>query len=147
MRIGMSPCTDQGHRDLTYWQDTAVFITWDDWGGWYDHEPPTILPGVQGDYQYGFRVPLIVVSAYTPQGFVDNQRHDFGSILRFIEFNFSNLGLREGELGFADSRSTTDLTEFFNLFRSPRPFTTIAAPKNADFFIHDTSAPEPPDND
>jgi phospholipase C len=146
--IGNSPCTDNtGHRSRTYWQDTAIFITWDDWGGWYDHEPPTILPGVQGDYQYGFRVPLIVVSAYTPQGFVDNRRHDFGSILRFIEFNFSNLGLREGELGFADSRATTDLTEFFNLFRTPRSFTTIASPKNADFFIHDTTPPEPPDND
>jgi phospholipase C len=146
--IGNSPCADQvGHKSLSYWEDTAIFITWDDWGGWYDHEPPTILSGVQGDYQYGFRVPMIVVSAYTPQGFVDNQRHDFGSILRFVEHNFANLGLREGELGFADSRATTDLTEFFNLLRSPRPFTTIAAPKNADFFIHDTRPPEPPDND
>jgi len=146
--IGNSACTDKsGHRDLTYWQDTAIIITWDDWGGWYDHEPPTILPGVQGDYQYGFRVPMIVVSAYTPQGFVDNQRHDFGSILRFIEFNFANLGLREGELGFADSRAMTDLTEFFNTFRAPRPFKTIAAPKNAAYFIHDTTPPEPPDND
>ena len=80
----------------------------------------------QGDYQYGFRVPLVVISAYTPAGYVNNDRHDFGSILRFIEFNFANLGLREGELGFADSRATTDLTEFFNTFRPPRPFTTIA---------------------
>jgi len=146
--IGNSPCTDTvGHRTLTFWQDTAIFITWDDWGGWYDHEAPTILPGVQGDYQYGFRVPMIVVSAYTPKGFIDNQRHDFGSILRFIEFNFSNLGLREGELGFADSRSTTDLTEFFRLFASPRAFSAIPAPKNADFFIHDPRPSEPPDND
>ena len=146
--IGNSTCTDTvNHRTLSFWQDTAIFITWDDWGGWYDHEPPTILPGVQGDYQYGFRVPMIVVSAYTPQGYIDNQRHDFGSILRFIEFNFSNLGLREGELGFADSRATTDLTEFFHTFRPPREFTTIAAPKDADFFIHDPRPSEPPDND
>lgn len=143
--IGNSPCTDsQGRRSTTYWQDTAIFITWDDWGGWYDHEPPTILDGVQGDYQYGFRVPMIVVSAYTPKGYVDNQRHDFGSVLRFIESNF---GLREGELGFADERATTDMREFFNTFQAPRTFTTIAAPKNADYFIHDTSPPEPPDND
>ncbi len=146
--IGNSPCTDKiDHRTLSFWEDTAIFITWDDWGGWYDHEAPTILPGVQGDYQYGFRVPMIVVSAYTPQGFVDNQRHDFGSILRFIEFNFSNQGLREGELGFADSRATTDLTEFFSMFRPPRAFTTIAAPKSAAFFINDPRPPEPPDND
>jgi len=36
-------------------------------GGWYDHESPTILAQPEGDYQYGFRVPLVVVSAYTPQ--------------------------------------------------------------------------------
>jgi phospholipase C len=87
---------------------------------------------------------MIVVSAYTPQGYVDNERHDFGSILRFVQSNF---GLREGELGFADNRSTTDLHEFFRTFQSPRPFSTIAAPKSADFFIHDPRPPEPPDND
>ena len=146
--IGNSTCTDTVDRKtLTFWQDTAIFITWDDWGGWYDHEAPTFLAGVQGDYQYGFRVPLIVVSAYTPQGYVDDQRHDFGSILRFIEFNFASLGLREGELGFADSRATTDLTEFFRTSRAPRTFTPIPAPKSADFFIHDPRPPEPPDDD
>lgn len=146
--IGNSPCTDTvDRRTLTFWQDTAIFIVWDDWGGWYDHEPPTILPGVQGDYQYGFRVPMIVVSAYTNQGYIDNGRYDFGSLLRFTEFNFANLGLREGELGFADSRSTTDLRSFFHLDQPPRKFATIAAPKSAEFFINDPRPPEPPDND
>jgi phospholipase C len=146
--IGNSTCTDiVGSRILTYWQDTAIFITWDDWGGWYDHEPPTILAGVQGDYQYGFRVPMIVVSAYTNRGFVDNQRYDFGSILRFVEHNFANLGLREGELGFADSRANTDFSAFFRMNQPPRRFTTIAAPKSAAFFINDARPPEPPDND
>src|ERR1700736_3468343 len=42
-----------------YWHNTTIFITWDDWGGWYDHEAPSILPGPQGDYQLGLRVPLI----------------------------------------------------------------------------------------
>jgi phospholipase C len=146
--IGNSKCTDQvNNGTLTFWQDTAILITWDDWGGWYDHEPPTILAGIQGDYQYGFRVPMIVVSAYTTPGYVDNSRYDFGSILRFIEHNFASLGLTEGELGFADSRATTDFTAFFNLSKAPRTFTTIAAPKGADFFIHDPRPPEPPDND
>jgi phospholipase C len=146
--IGNSQCTDQvNNGTLSFWQDTAILITWDDWGGWYDHEPPTILAGVQGDYQYGFRVPMIVVSAYTNPGYVDNSRYDFGSILRFIENNFASLGLTEGELGFADSRATTDFTAFFNLAQAPRSFTAIAAPKNADFFIHDPRPPEPPDND
>ena len=126
----------------TYWNNTAVLITWDDWGGWYDHEAPTILSGSQGDYQYGFRVPLIVVSAYTPPAYVDNTRYDFGSILRFVENNF-NLG----SLGFADARSATDLSSFFNLTQAPRPFQQINTRLNAEFFLNDKRTPEPPDTD
>ena len=51
--IGNQPTCPNGE---VYRRNTAIFITWDDWGGWYDHEPPTILPLPQGDYQYGFRV-------------------------------------------------------------------------------------------
>jgi phospholipase C len=146
--IGNSACTDTVNGNtLTYWQDTAIVITWDDWGGWYDHEKPTILDGVQGDYQYGFRVPLIVVSAYTDAGYVNNLPYDFGSILRFIEHNFARLDITEGELGFADSRTTSDLSQFFHLNQTPRTFTAIPAPKDANFFIHDPRPPEPPDND
>ena len=134
-------------KTLTYWQDTAIFITWDDWGGWYDHEPPTLLSVAregQGDYQYGFRVPLVVISAYTPQRYVDNARHDFGSILRFVEHNF---GIPEGALNFADQRATTDLTEFFNLTQLPRSFKLIPAPLGEKFFLNDKSPMEPPDTD
>ena len=56
--IGTNPACPNGE---TYWYNTAVFIAWDDWGGWYDHEQPTILPLPQGDSQYGIRVPLLVV--------------------------------------------------------------------------------------
>ncbi|MGA8149511.1 MAG: alkaline phosphatase family protein [Terriglobales bacterium] len=127
-----------------YWHDTAIFITWDDWGGWYDHEPPTVLSQPQGDYQYGFRVPLIVVSAYTPAGYVNNDRYDFGSILRFIEQNFR---IPQGALQFADARAKSDLTGFFHVHGAPRSFQAIAAPKDAKYFVNDKSPPEPPDND
>jgi phospholipase C len=127
-----------------YWNDTAIFITWDDWGGWYDHEPPTILAGPPGSYQYGFRVPLIAVSAYTPKGYINNNRHDFGSILRFIEHNFS---LGQGALAFSDARSQTDLVEFFNLSQTPRPFQTLTSKKNAAFFLNDKRKPTDPDDD
>jgi phospholipase C len=146
--IGNSSCTDMvAGKKLTYWQDTAILIVWDDWGGWYDHEAPTILAMPYGDYQYGFRVPFVFVSAYTGTGFVDNNRNDFGSVLRFIENNFAGLGLTEGELGFADSRSTTDLSDFYDLTQAPRAFTTIPSLKSADFFINDPRPPEAPDND
>jgi phospholipase C len=127
-----------------YWSDTAVLITWDDWGGWYDHVAPPILPGLQGDYQYGFRVPLVVVSAYTPRACVNNSRHDFGSILKFIERVFK---IKEGSLGFADERANGDLYGFFDFTKPPRQFETIAAPLDASFFINDKRPPEPPDND
>jgi phospholipase C len=147
-KIGESSCTDNVNgNQLTYWQDTAIFVTWDDWGGWYDHEPPTLLSlpqQGQGDYQYGFRVPLVVVSAYTAQGYVDNNRYDFGSILRFVEQNF---GIPEGALNFADQRATTDLTSFFNLKQAPRRFNQIKAPLSEEFFLHDKRPMEPPDTD
>ena len=131
-------------NDNGYWNNTAIFITWDDWGGWYDHVPPPFLPQPQGDYQYGFRVPLIVVSAYTPANYINNARHDFGSILRFIEHNFS---IPEGALNFADMRSTTDLTAFFDLSSEPRSFRVIDATKNAAFFLNDKRPPTDPDDD
>jgi len=139
--IGTSSCKD-GSKN--YWDDTAIIITWDDWGGWYDHEAPNFLRYPQGGYQYGFRVPMIVVSAYTPQGYISNNRQDFGSIARFIEFNFL---IKQGNLGFADARSGTDLLQFFNMKQAPRPFTVIPAQFDASHFINDKSPPLPPDDD
>jgi phospholipase C len=127
--IGDNTCTNPD--GTSFWDTTAIFITWDDWGGWYDHEPPTILASPFGGYQLGFRVPLIVVSAFTSQGLINNRRHDFGSIIRFIEQNF---GIMEGKLSFADHRATTDLTGFFDL-NTPRKFVTIPGGQNAAAFL------------
>jgi len=107
--IGNSSSSDGGAE---YWKDTAILVTWDDWGGWYDHEPPTQLNYPEGGYQYGFRVPLIVVSAYTPKHYINNMQHDFGSILRFIESNF---GIKKGILNFADARCAERLVSVLRL--------------------------------
>jgi phospholipase C len=139
--IGASSKCD---NNAGYWDDTAIVITWDDWGGWYDHERPTILAQPIGDYQYGFRVPLLFVSPYTPAGYIDNQRHDFGSVLRFMEHNF---GIQEGALGFADSRAENDLSGFYDLTQPPRRFRTIGAPRRASFFLNDKRAATDPDDD
>jgi phospholipase C len=140
-----------GHH-CDYWGNnsndtTAIIITWDDWGGFYDHRKPPFLsvPSEgQGDYQYGFRVPMLVVSAYTNPTIDSANQYDFGSILRFIEQNY---GLGEGALGLADARSHTDLTSFFNLQQKPLPFVPVASPLGADFFINDKRPMEPPDDD
>jgi phospholipase C len=139
---------DPGH-DCGYWNNTAIVITWDDWGGWYDHVAPPVVSGVQGDYQLGFRVPLVVVSAYTPQGYINNARHDFGSILRLIQGVF---GINEGALGFADARADNDLKEFFSLTATssppaPRAFIPIATTKTAEDFLNDKEPPTAPDDD
>jgi len=139
--IGNSTACDNRNG---YWQNTAIVIAWDDWGGWYDHERPSILGQPEGDYQYGFRVPMIFVSAYTPTGYINNVRHDFGSILRFVEHNF---GIREGALNFADSRATSDLAGFYDFTLTPRTFKTIKAPKDATFFLHDKRKATDPDDD
>jgi phospholipase C len=140
--IGSNTSCDDGRG---YWKDTVIFITWDDWGGWYDHVRPIFQSGAnQNDYQLGFRVPLVVVSAYsTKPGYISNLEYDFGSILKGIEGIF---GL--GSLGFADFRATNDLHDFFNFKQTPRTYTTIPAPLNGAFFIqNDEVEVEPPDSD
>jgi len=128
-----------------YWQNTAIFITWDDWGGWYDHvPPPQVLVNCSQwgcGYVYGFRVPLIVVSAFAKTGYISHTQHDFGSILKFIEETF---GLPS--LNYADAYAD-DLSDCFDFTQDTRAFKTIHAPVNADFFLHDTRQPLPPDND
>ena len=139
--IGTSSTCDGG---AGYWKNTAIVITWDDWGGWYDHVAPSIPAGPEGDYQYGFRVPLIFVSAYTPKGSIENGAYDFGSILRFVEHNF---GVREGALFFADARAERDLRGFYDLGRPARTYQTIATPLDASFFLSDPRPAAGPDDD
>ena len=134
-----------------YWKDTAIFITWDDWGGWYDHVPPYRIGQRNrwgAGYIYGFRVPLMVVSAYTRAGYVNNSNHDFGSILKFIEKNFGARGTPLGPIGpgtYADVYAN-DLARFFSR-TSPRPFHPIAAKFDANHFLHSHETLAGPDND
>jgi phospholipase C len=125
-----------------YWKDTAIIITWDDWGGWYDHVPP---PLIHNSYEWGLRVPLIVVSPYAKAAYISHVNHDFGSILKFIERVF---GLPEIDpaVGYADSRAD-DLSDCFDFTQAPLPFTRVAAPVDAQYFLNDQSPPEGPDDD
>lgn len=63
------------------WQSTAIILTWDDWGGFYDHVAP---PTVDGN-GYGLRVPSIVISPYARKGYIDHQTLSFDAINKFIE--------------------------------------------------------------
>jgi len=66
------------------WSSTAIFLTWDDWGGFYDHVPP---PAVDRS-GYGLRVPGLVISPYARRGYVDHQTLSFDAYLKFIEDDF-----------------------------------------------------------
>jgi phospholipase C len=129
-----------------YWANTAIIVTWDDWGGWYDHVPPfkIVNDGVSwgSGYVYGFRVPLIVIAPYARPAYISHVNHDFGSILRFVEENF---GLQS--LGYADAHAPDDLSDCFNFQQKPLVFQTIDAPLKADHFLHDTTPPSDPDDD
>jgi phospholipase C len=127
-----------------YWANTAIIITWDDWGGWYDHVPPKVInDGVSwgSGYVYGFRVPLIVVSPYAKAAYISHTTHDFGSILKFVESTF-NLP----SLGYADA-SADDLSDCFNLTQTPITFQKIPAALDAAVFVNDKSPPTDPDDD
>jgi phospholipase C len=138
-----------------YWSDTAIFITWDDWGGFYDHvKPPAVYRSPDGGscptsiapngwgcgYTYGFRVPLLVVSAYTPARYVSGAlpspgrlpkyEHDFGSILAFIENNFSLGPIAPPFYADVNARDHAQgnipLSDFFSIpASSPRTFVPI----------------------
>jgi phospholipase C len=120
-----------------YWANTAILITWDDWGGWYDHVAPQII----NSYEYGFRVPLIVVSPYAKAGYISHVTHDFGSFLKFMEGNF-NLP----SLGYADARAD-DLSDCFDYGQTPLTFQTIPASLDANHFLNDKRPPTDPDDD
>lgn len=129
-----------------YWANTAIIITWDDWGGWYDHvPPPKVLVNCKQwgcGYVYGFRVPLIVVSPYAKSKYISHANHDFGSILNFVEQTF---GL--SSLGYADAATSDALSDCFDLNQTPLKFQTIPAPLDADHFLTDATPPTDPDDD
>ncbi|MFB3739930.1 MAG: phospholipase C, partial [Candidatus Velamenicoccus archaeovorus] len=93
------------------WEDTAIFLTWDDYGGFYDHVPP---PQVD-DFGFGFRVPLLVISPYAKEGVVDHHLGEFSSVLRFIEDNWGLVQLTHRD------RDATNLSYDFDFRQDPRP--------------------------
>jgi len=86
---------------LPQWNTTAILLTWDESGGYYDHVPP---PQVD-EWGYGFRVPMIVISPYAKPGYVDHETMDHTSILKFIATNWALPFLTERVAQAGDLRS------------------------------------------
>lgn len=94
-----------------YWRDTVIFITWDDYGGFYDHVPPPALDA----NGLSFRVPCLVISAYAKEDYVDHTQYSFESIMKFIEWRFglTPLTSRDG--------NANNMLNAFDFSRAPRP--------------------------
>ncbi|HVA87605.1 MAG TPA: alkaline phosphatase family protein [Candidatus Saccharimonadales bacterium] len=108
------------------WSSTAIFLAWDDWGGFYDHvQPPTV-----DQNGYGLRVPGLVISPYARSGYVDHQTLSFDAYLKFIEDDFlGGQRLDPATDGRPDSRPTVrenvpilgNLVSDFDFNQAPRP--------------------------
>jgi phospholipase C len=123
-----------------FWNSTAIFVVWDEWGGWYDHVPPPQL-----DFDgLGFRVPMIVVSAYAKSGYVSHVQYEFGSILRYAEDRF---GL--ARMAASDARATSPELDCFNVSPSatPRPFVPFATMRRPIDFLREAPSRRPPDEE
>jgi phospholipase C len=119
-----------------FWDSTAIFVMWDDYGGWYDHVRPAYV-----DYDgLGLRVPLLVISPYAKQGYVSHVPYEHGSILKFAEDQF---GL--GRLAPSDTRANSPEADCFDFTKAPRPFRFISSKMSQTDFINappDTRVPD-----
>jgi phospholipase C len=108
-----------------FWDSTAIFVMWDDWGGYFDPVKP-----VTEDYDgLGFRVPLIIISPYAKRRAVLHHQFETTSVLKFIEDNF---GL--SSLAASDARAADPAAEAFNYAQHPRPFTNIEGARSYQFW-------------
>ena len=109
-----------------FWNSTAIFIMWDDWGGWFDPVKP-----VYEDYDgLGFRVPLLMISPYAKQGYVTHVQYETSSVLRYIEDNFGLPPLAK-----SDMRANDPATDAFDYNQKPRAFKKFAGSKPNAYWI------------
>jgi phospholipase C len=120
-----------------FWNTTAIFVQWDDWGGLYD----PVKPPYMGPDGLGFRVPLLVISPYAKKDHVSHVQYETAGVLRFAEDLW---GL--SQLTAADKRATSPAADCFDFTQQPRVFIPIKAPKYPSFFLHQTNDYRAPDS-
>jgi phospholipase C len=120
-----------------FWNSTAIFVTWDDWGGWFDH----VVPPAYNSYELSFRVPLIVISPYAKSHYISHRQHEFGSILKFAETVF---GLHS--MHTTDERAD-DLFDCFDFSKQPTKFQPIPAKLSKQYFLRQPVVRVEPDDD
>jgi phospholipase C len=113
-----------------YWNNTAIIVMWDEWGGWYDHVlPPQYTDPFTGAQEgLGYRIPLLIVSPYAKAGYISHQQHEIASTLHFIErtFNLPFLGSNfSPPVQLADQRADA-FDDAFDFTQQPIAFKPIA---------------------
>ena len=117
------------------WDSTAIFIFWDDYGGFFDPQPPAYV-----DYDgVGMRIPLLVISPYAKKGVVSHTHYEHGSILKFVEQRFGLAALSK-----SDKRAMS-LDDCFDFTQPPRAFVPIQAKYSTSYFIDQAPDFRPPD--
>jgi phospholipase C len=121
-----------------FWDSTAIFIFWDDSGGWYD----PVAPAYVDNDGLGFRLPLLIISPYAKQGYVSHVNYEHGSILKFVEDQF-NLG----RLAASDARANSPESDCFDFSGGPRAFVPIVSSLRRSYFLHQPDDLRPPDTE
>ena len=107
-----------------YWNNTAILLTWDDFGGFFDH----VYPPQLDDNGLGFRVPLVVISKFAKHGYISHVQHEYGSLLRFSEEVFG-----VGQTGATDVRAD-DLGDMFDFAHPAASYTPIVDARHGNRF-------------
>lgn len=108
------------------WDSTAIFISYDEWGGFYDH----VVPPAVDQYGLGIRVPGLVISPYARQGYIDHRAHSPAAWLRIVEERFA-----VPELTGRDA-SSDDMLQDFDFNQAPRPPVILAATTKGSPYPH-----------
>lgn len=129
VKLGMQWTVDRVNAiaKSKYWSNVAIFVTWDDWGGWYDHVEPKQVETWQGanpphgapyhgtQFRYGPRVPCLIISPYAKAGYISKQFHSHVSIVKFCESKFGLPSLNKRDAG------SDDMGDCFDFKQKPLP--------------------------
>jgi phospholipase C len=119
-----------------FWNSTAIFVFWDDPGGFYDPVAPKYV-----DYDgLGMRIPMLIISPYAKKGLVSHVHYEHGSILRFIEDRFNLKSLAA-----SDSRATSPEKFCFDFSKPPRAFVPVKSKYDISHFLHEAPDYRPAD--
>ena len=119
VRVGMAYVTGLINSVMKgpQWNSTAIFLSWDDWGGFYDHVPPPKID----QYGLGIRVPGLVISPYAKQNYIDHNTYSFESWLRIVEERFDIHPMT------ARDTNSMDMLDSFDFTQQPRAPVILSA--------------------